>query len=392
MRFFPAFMDVKDKRAVVVGGGALALRKGRLLTKAGARLVFVAPSFDAELRAEFDAADFLERDFKAVDLKGAALVVSATDDEDIDTAVAAAARGARVPVNVVDRPHLSDFTVPSIVDRGDVVIGVSTAGAAPVLGRMIRSRIEAIAPVGLGRLAATARNLRSKVKDRLCAETDRRRFWEAFFRADVAENVCDGVAPNLDAAAEAFLDAYRAAAAAEGAVYIVGAGPGDPELLTLKALRVLQEADVILYDRLVGEAILDMARRDADRIYVGKAKSNHSMAQREIEALMIRLAREGQKVVRLKGGDPFVFGRGGEEADALKGAGVACYIVPGLTAATACGAAASVPLTHRDHSQAVTFVTGHAKAGREPDLDWASLAALGHTLVVYMGVGKAAAI
>jgi len=389
MRYFPAFFDVADRRIAIVGGGETAARKARLFAKAGARLRLVAPAFDPPLREEFADAEFVARAFAPEDLDGAVLVVAASEDEATDTAVAEAARAARVPVNVVDRPELCDFTTPSIVDRGDVVVGISTGGAAPVLGRRIRQRIEAMLPARLGDLVAFAAGFRETVTAKLSAPA-RRAFWERVFDGPVAAAHLAGDEQGAREAMLALLN--RDDHAGEGVVHIVGAGPGDPELMTLKALRVLQDADVVLHDKLVSDDILDYARRDAERVFVGKSKANHAMAQEEIGALMIRLAGEGKRVVRLKGGDPFLFGRGGEELDQLRDAGVLVEVVPGVTGAAGCGAAAGLPLTHRDFAQAVTFVTGHAKGDADPDLDWAALAKLKNTLVVYMGVTKAGRI
>ncbi|MEK7266661.1 MAG: siroheme synthase CysG, partial [Pseudomonadota bacterium] len=310
------------------------------------------------------------------------------------SALAGFARSAGVPVNVVDHPELSDFLTPSIVDRGDIVVAISTGGAAPVLGRRLREKIEALLPQNLERLAAFARSFRSAVAARVAPEK-RRLFWENFFDGPLASRVLAGDEKRVR---EDLIDSlnrphYETGAKSEaGVIHIVGAGPGDPELLTLRALRLLQSADVILYDRLVGEKILSLARRDAVRLYVGKAKADHAVPQDQIEQRLIDFARSGKIVVRLKGGDPFIFGRGGEELDAAKAAGIPVFVTPGITAATGCAASARMPLTHRDLSQAVTFITGHAKDDGEPDLDWRAIAALGHTLVVYMGVGRAASI
>lgn len=391
MKTFPAFHDLAGRTVVIAGSGEAVSRKARLAAAAGARIVFVASGLDPRLvaewrgRAEFDA----RRPGPEV-FAGAALAFVAVESEEEAAELAAFARAAGAPVNVVDRPELSDFVTPSIVDRGDIVVGVATGGAAPVLARRIRETIEAVLPHRLSMLAAFARSFRSAVAARIGRE-DRRTFWEDFFDGPIASRILAG---DDRGAREAMIEAINRPQSEEqtGVVHIVGAGPGDPELLTLKALRLLQSADVIFYDRLIGDGILDLARRDAERFYVGKAKADHSAPQEEIEQRLIAFARQGKIVVRLKGGDPFVFGRGGEELDAVRAAGIPVHVTPGITAATGCAAAASMPLTHRALSQAVTFVTGHAKDDGEPDLDWQALARLGHTLVVYMGVGKADAI
>lgn len=391
MKFFPAFFDLAGRRVLVAGSGEAAARKARLLADAGARIEFAAPSFDAGFSAEWSGrARLIETGPDAALFSGAALVFVAVDDEAEALAWSDAARAAGVPVNAVDRPALSDFATPSIVDRGDVVVAISTGGAAPVLGRRLRARIEALLPSRLSALAAFAGSFRDAVAERL-APAGRRAFWERVFDGPVAAAVLAGDEAGARRDFIAALDHQQAEQSA-GVVHIVGAGPGDPDLLTLRALRLIQDADVILYDRLVGDAILKLARRDALFLYVGKAKADHAVPQAEIESRLIAFARAGKTVVRLKGGDPFIFGRGGEELEAVRAAGVPVFVTPGVTAAIGCAASAGLPLTHRDAAQALTFVTGHAKGDADPDLDWAALARLGHTLVVYMGVSKAAAI
>ncbi|MDZ7629601.1 MAG: siroheme synthase CysG [Parvularculaceae bacterium] len=376
MKTFPISLDLNGRRVVIVGDGLGAASKAQLVTAAGAIVVPVDPGSDL-----CDAAEVF---------RDAALAFVAVEDRDAAVRWVGAARAAGVTVNAVDRPELSDFATPSIVDRGEVVVSISTGGAAPVLARRLREKIERLLPQRLSALAAFAASFRGAVAERVPAAR-RRAFWESFFDGPIAAEVLNG---GEGAAREAMVAALDRPQTEQqtGAVHIVGAGPGDPELLTLKALRLLQSADVILYDRLVGDGILDLARRDALRLYVGKAKADHAVPQEEIEARLIAFAREGKTVVRLKGGDPFIFGRGGEELETIRAAGVAVFVTPGVTAALGCAAAAEMPLTHRDAAQALTFVTGHAKGDAEPDLDWASLARLGHTLVVYMGVGKANAI
>ncbi len=398
MRYFPAFLDLLDRPSLLVGGGEPAARKLRLLLKAGARVAVVAPRVTPEIEALAAAGKIAldRRDFRADDVTGRALVVGATGLDAVDRSVAQAAGAAGLPVNVVDRPDLSTFIVPAIVDRGPVVIGISTSGTSPVLARRLRAAVEALLPSRLGRLAKFADSFRSAVAANVPAGGTRRVFWEAFFDGPVARRVLDG---DEGTAREAMLSLVNRPVvnrpgpdrAPEGSVAIVGAGPGDPDLLTLRALAVLQGADVIVHDRLVGPEILDRARRDAERIFVGKAKGDHSAGQDEINALLLDQARAGKQVVRLKGGDPFVFGRGGEEADYLRRHGIAVEVVPGITAAAGCAAAAGIPLTHRGLAQAVTFVTGHGADG-EPDVDWAALARLGHTLAIYMGLSNGGAI
>ncbi len=368
MRSFPAFVPLEGRRVVIVGSGEAAEAKARLFQGSPAELVR-APE-------PADAGAFV----------GAALVFIACEGREARLAARQAARAAGALVNVVDHPELSDFYTPAIVDRGALVIGVSTTGASPTLARDLRARIEALVPAAYKRLAAFADSVRGRVLSRHPDLSGRRRAWEAILRGAPGAHALAGRESEARRAADEILAGDIAAG---GVVHLVGAGPGDPELLTLKALRVMQDADVVFYDKLVDARVLDLVRRDAERIFVGKARGDHSVPQRDIEAWMIEAARAGRRVVRLKGGDPFIFGRGGEELEALKRAGVAAFVVPGVTAALGCAAEAGVALTHREHAQAVTFVTGHAKNGKAPDLDWRALAAPGHTIVVYMGVDTA---
>lgn len=391
MNAFPAHIDLRGRPVLIIGGGAAALAKARLMLAAGAELSLIAPVFAPETAAELKGkARLFAREPVVADIEAAALLFIADTGEAEARRWAEVARIAGVLLNVVDRPELCDFTTPSIIDRGRVTVSISTGGAAPVLGKKLRADIEALLPPQLGALADFAERYRDTVKATVAPDA-RRRFWESFFAGPVAAQVLAGDERGAHEAMLALLNRPQAEQKT-GAVHIVGAGPGDPDLLTLKALRLLQQADVILHDRLVSDEILSLARRDAERLFVGKAKSNHAVPQEEIEARMIALAREGKIVVRLKGGDPFVFGRGGEELDAVRAAGVPVFVTPGVTAATGCAAAAGMALTHRDYAQAVTFVTGHAKGEADPDLDWQALAALKNTLVVYMGVSKAATI
>lgn len=385
MRYFPAFIDLKGAEVTVNGGGELAVRKIRLLLPAGPRIVVFGANPGCAVARHFgDRVTLHDRALGDEDFSTPPkLVVAATGDAAEDERVARLARKHRVPVNAVDLPGLCDVVVPSMVRRGDLVIGISTGGAAPVLGRRIRQRLEASLPQGLGRLVAFAGSRRAQVAEAVPGP-GRRAFWERFFAGPAAEAVMAGDEARADAL---FRDELTGDT--PGQVHIVGAGPGDPELLTLKALRVCQEADVILHDNLVSDGVLELCRRDAERIYVGKKRADHALAQPEIGALMVRLARAGKRVVRLKGGDPFVFGRGGEELEALRAAGIEAQVVPGISAAMGCAARAEIPLTHRGLSQAVTFVTAEAGGGGAPAIDWAALAAGGGTIVVYMGVRRA---
>ncbi|MFC7693025.1 siroheme synthase CysG [Paeniroseomonas aquatica] len=314
-------------------------------------------------------------------LEGCALAIGADAAEAELQALAVACRARGVPVNVVDRPGLCTALMPAIIDRAPVTVAISTGGAAPVLARMVRQKVEAVLPPELGRIAALAERFKSAVRRRLPDLAARRRFLDGVLGGQPAELAAAGREAEADMAFAAALDA--ADLALPGIVHLVGAGPGAPDLLTLRALRLLGEADVIVHDRLGTEAVLEMARRDAERIFVGKARANHCVPQADINTLLVRLAREGKRVVRLKGGDPLIFGRGGEEAEALAAAGIACEVVPGVTAALACAAGAGIPLTHRDCARAVTFVTGHRRDG---GVDVAGLVRPGQTLAIYMGI------
>ena len=363
MRHFPAFLVLQNRRVLVVGTGEVAARKAEPLQRAGAQ-VEMAPRFDP------------------AQLPGCALAIGADAAEADLLALSRAAHAIGIPVNIVDRPELCSFITPSIIDRNPVTIAVSTGGAAPVLARLLRAKIEALIPPAYGRLAALADNFKMELRARLPDVTRRRRVLERALTGPAAELLFAG----RDAdAAHAFEADIADDAPAPGIVFLVGAGPGAADLLTLRAQRLLGEADVIVHDRLVTDEVLDMARRDAERIFVGKARANHCMRQEDINALLVSLGRQGRKVVRLKGGDPFIFGRGGEEAEALAVAGVACEVVPGVTAALACAAQAGIPLTHRDAARMVTFVTGHTKEGRL-DVDFATLVQSRATLAVYMGL------
>lgn len=383
LRGFPVTLPLEGQKVLVVGGGELALRKARLVAKAGCRLTIVAPEVLPELARLADIVH--ARHFTPDDLDNHRLIFAATDVEAVDTAVAAAARSAGLLVNVPDKPALSTFIMPAIIDREPITIAISSGGASPVLVRRLRERLEAALEPGLGRLASLLDSFRTAVKATREGETSRRRFWEAVIDGPVAR---DFLAGREQAAREALLTAVNTPAYGQqktGAVALVGAGPGDPDLLTLRALRVLQDADVVVHDKLVDERIMDYVRRDARRHYVGKSKAHHTMSQDAINQLLVAEAHAGHRVVRLKGGDPFLFGRGGEEVQALRAAGIPVEIVPGITAALGCGASTAIPVTHRDHAAGVTFVTGHGKDG-EPDLDWQALVRLRHTLVVYMGL------
>ena len=391
MRYFPLFLDLRERAVLVVGGGAAAARKADALAEAGAHVEALAeePCRELRLMAERGKVQLHRRGFHGDDVAGKVLVVAAGVSEALDAAVSAAAQRAGIPVNVVDRPSLCTFIWPAVVDRDPITVAVTSSGTMPVLARTVRARIEALLPANLGRLARFAEDFRDAVKATRPTGAGRRRFWERFLDGPVADTVLAGDERRAREQMLALINRRDETAAEGGIVYLVGAGPGDPELLTLRALRLLQEADVIVHDRLVGPRLLDYARRDAERIYVGKARGAHALSQSEINRLLADQARAGHRVVRLKGGDPFVFGRGGEERDHLLRQGIQVEVVPGITAALGCAAAAGIPLTHRDHAQALTVVTAQGKDGEDPALDWRALARDRQTLAIYMG-GSAA--
>lgn len=384
MRHLPAFLDIAGRPCLVIGGGEVAARKIALLERAGGRVHVTSPELVPSLSRGVATGRIrhLSDSFVPDQLDGSAVVIAATDDRALNAHVSWEARRRGIPVNVVDDPALCTFQVPAIVDRAPVLIAISTGGTSPVLARWVRRRIEGLLPASLGRLGQLAERWREAAKERLPSIDARKRFWERVFDGPAAQLALDG---RNDEADRVLLNELGRSGPAPGAIYLVGAGPGDPELLTLRAHRLLQLADVVVHDRLVSDAVLDLARRDAELIYAGKAPGAHTMTQHEINDLLVRLGRQGKQVVRLKGGDPFIFGRGGEEMLAVEAAGLPCHIVPGITAAAGIGAAIGVPLTHRGIAQNVTYITGHAKDG-EPEADWPALARGGQTIVVYMGL------
>ncbi|WP_278957468.1 siroheme synthase CysG [Aquipseudomonas alcaligenes] len=383
MDFLPLFHKLQGRVVLVVGGGEVALRKARLLSDAGGQLRVVAPEVRGELTALAGEGRVHLRGYDSADLQGVALVIAATDDEPLNARISAEAQALGIPVNVVDAPALCSVIFPAIVDRSPLIVAVTSGGDAPVLARLIRAKIETWIPSTYGQLASLAKKFRERVKQLFPDVQQRRVFWEDVFQGQIAESVFAGKLGE----GERLLEAKIAGAAprALGEVYLVGAGPGDPDLLTFRALRLMQQADVVLYDRLVAPAIIELCRRDAERIYVGKRRSEHAVPQEEINQLLVDLAKQGKRVLRLKGGDPFIFGRGGEEIEQLAAEGIQFQVVPGITAASGCAAYAGIPLTHRDHAQSVRFVTGHLKDG-STDLPWGDLVAPGQTLVFYMGL------
>ncbi len=383
MDYLPLFAKLTNRPVLLVGGGDIALRKARLLMDAGAHLTVVAPSLHEELAELLVDHDYIPSRFHAAQLTHHMLVVAATDDENVNAEVAEAANAKNVWVNVVDDPARSSFIFPSIIDRSPIVVAVSSAGKAPVLVRMLRERLEALLPKHLGALATLSGEWRHKIKHKLGDIAARRRFWEKAFASPQLANLLETEQTNT---AEQWMEQQLADGNYSGGeIVLVGAGPGDAGLLTLKGLQQIQQAEVVLYDQLVSPEVLNLVRRDADRVSVGKKAGNHSVPQDEINALLVKYAQEGKRVVRLKGGDPFMFGRGAEELEAAKEAGIPFSVVPGITAAAGATAYAGIPLTHRHAAQSAVFITGHSKKdGQEPD--WPALAMSNQTLVIYMGL------
>ncbi len=392
MDYFPIFLDIKKRAVLIVGGGEIAARKVALLKRARPQITIVAPKLSdglAELLAQGEIAH-RAGEFNDDDLNGCALVVAATDDAVVNRAVYDAAEKRNLPVNVVDCPELCRFIFPSIVDRTPVTVAVSTSGTSPVLARLLRAHLETMIPANYGRLANLLAGFRDKVKSRFPDISGRRHFWERILQGAATEMVFSGREQDATQLIEAALDSddtggKMTGAEKTGEVALVGAGPGDPDLLTFRALRLMQQADVVLYDRLVSKEVLDLVRREADQIYVGKKRSFHAVRQEEINQTLADLAQQGKRVVRLKGGDPFIFGRGGEEIATLAEQGIPFQVVPGITAASGCASYAGIPLTHRDYAQSVRFVTGQLKDGTI-DLDWNILAQPQQTIVIYMGL------
>ena len=388
MEYYPIFISLKGQAVLIVGGGPVAIRKIRLMMSAKAKITVLAPDICNELKEEFkDKVSYINRKFKSEDISGYRLITAATNNSSLNATISKLANENNIPVNVVDNPELCSFITPSIIDRSPIVIAVSTGGSAPVLARKIREKIESLIPSEYGSLALTMKQYRHKVKQFFTHEKDRKMFWDGFLDGPLAEMILNG---NQSKAASMLDDQLSdknkdTTKDSVGNVSLVGAGPGDPDLLTFRALRLMQQADVVLYDRLVSETVLNLCRRDADRINVGKKRSSHTFPQSEINQYLVDLALEGKQVVRLKGGDPFIFGRGGEEIELLAKNNIPFQVVPGITAATGCATYAGIPLTHRDHAQSCVFVTAHIKDG-SVDLDWSNLTTENQTVVIYMGL------
>jgi uroporphyrin-III C-methyltransferase/precorrin-2 dehydrogenase/sirohydrochlorin ferrochelatase len=387
MDYFPAFLNLRDRACLVVGGGDIALRKLRLLTSAGAIVTIVAPTINAALLQFADTSGHrtVLREFVPSDVLGKWLIVAATGNPDVEQSVYSHATDAGIFCNGVDDIKNCSYITPAIIDRSPVIVAISSAGAAPVLVRKLRMQIEMLLPQGLSTLAALARKWRGRVRDLLTDGLSRRRFWESVFDGSAASHAIAGDIPTAEVQMAALLENLKDDTGGEA--WLVGAGPGDPELLTIRALQIMQAADVILHDRLVSSEVLDLARRDADRVSVGKTPGCRANSQEQINQLLVSLVKSGKRVCRLKGGDPFIFGRGGEEAEALEAASLKYRVVPGITAAAGCAAYSGIPLTHRDLAQSVAFVTAHGKNSVDR-LDWASLSRDKQTLAFYMAVRR----
>lgn len=386
MDYFPIFFNLKGQDCLVVGAGDIAARKIELLLRAGAKITVIARDIGGAVAAMQASHSFTlqQTSFAPTDLRQFRLIVSATDDAETNALVAKTASEQGIPANVVDNPGLSSFIFPAIVDRSPIVIAVSSGGAAPVLARLLRAKIESVIPPAYGRLAGLAEKFRDKVKQHIKIPPQRRIFWENVFQGNIAEQVFSGNEQNAEQLLNQALNDCDGTVNT-GEVYLIGAGPGAADLLTFRALRLLQQADVVVYDRLVSAEIIDLARRDAEKIYVGKQRQQHTLAQVSINQLLADLAKAGKRVARLKGGDPFIFGRGGEEIETLMAQGIPFQVVPGITAASGCASYAGIPLTHRDHAQSCVFVTGHLKNDCV-NLNWTQLALPNQTVVIYMGL------
>lgn len=386
MTNFPIFLKLQDQPCLVVGGGAVAFRKTQQLLTAGAKIIVVAPEIVSSLNKlrKSGQINHHEQSFDEACLQDMKLVIAATDDMQLNNMIAQQAKSKNILVNVVDNPDTSTFIMPSVIDRSPVMVAVSTGGASPILARLLRARLESLIPSSYGKLATLIAQFRNKVKQHYPNIRERRRFWEHVLQGPVAEMLYAGQDKKALSSLEKQLNEELPKVESAGEVYLVGGGPGDPDLLTFRALRLMQQADVVLYDRLVAPEIVELVRKDAERIYVGKERDNHALPQGEINQLLVDLAKQGNRVLRLKSGDPFIFGRGGEEIDLLFENNIPFQIVPGITAASGCAAYAGIPLTHRDYAQSCLFITGHLKNGTT-NLNWTSLVQPKQTLAVYMG-------
>lgn len=389
MKYFPFFMELSKQSILLIGGGEVAERKLDLLLKANASVTIVSPKFTSYIEELFVNKNINPiKDYyniKYLTSSSFAFVIAATNNESLNEQIAKDANDNKILVNVVDKPKICDFIFPSILERGPITVAVSTGGASPVLARMLRTKLETMIPGAYGRLAKIVSENRIPVRKKLVNSKSNGIFWEQMLNGKFLELVLSGQDEEAIKFLNIEIDNFDEQKKGEGEVYLVGAGPGDPDLLTFRALRLMQQADVALYDRLVHPSIIDLIRRDAEKIYVGKQRDNHTVRQEEINELLVKYAKEGKRVLRLKGGDPFIFGRGGEEIDSLVDNNISFQVVPGITSASGCSAYSGIPLTHRDHAQSCIFVTGHLKKGKL-DLNWEKLIQPNQTIVFYMGL------
>ena len=387
MSLLPLFIDIKNKPCLVVGGGKIALRKVKMLNKAEAAIVIIAPDICPELQSHCENSDIIvhTREFIKTDINQQTLIIAATNNMTLNKHISDLAKQQNILVNVADDFKQGDIVLPSVIDRDPIQIAVTTGGASPVLARLLRRNLERCTPSAYGSLASLVEKYRQETTKSIPDETARRRFWEEVLQGPIAEMVLAGKLSDAEETIKNKLTNKDLSNHDIGEVYLVGAGPGDPDLLTFRALRLMQQADAVVYDRLVSDQIMDLVRQDAEKIYAGKQRSKHALQQESINQLLVRLAKQGKRVLRLKGGDPFIFGRGGEEIETLMEEGIHFQVVPGITAAAGCASYSGIPLTHRDHAQACIFVTGHLRDGTV-NLNWDMLAHSNQTLVFYMGL------
>jgi len=389
MKYFPLNIELNKKPVLLIGGGEVAERKLDLLVKADACLTVVSPSFTDYLLTfeKKENITFIHSEYNSslIDEGKYSFIIAATNDEDLNKQIAKDANARNILVNVVDRPEICDFIFPSILERGPITVSVSTGGASPVLARMLRTKLETLIPGGYGKLAKIVSDNRVLVRKKFKNFKSNRIFWEEVLNSKFVDLVLSGQEKNALDYLETMINNFDEKKKSQGEVYLVGAGPGDPDLLTFRALRLMQQADIVLYDRLVHPDIIELVRRDAQKIYVGKERDHHVVRQTEINQLLVKFAKEGNRVLRLKGGDPFIFGRGGEEIERLVDENVSFQVVPGITSASGCSAYSGIPLTHRDYAQSCIFVTGHLKDG-ELVLNWKKLIQPNQTIVFYMGL------
>jgi len=390
LEYLPLFFDVKKQHCLIVGGGDIALRKAQSLQRSQAIVDVIAPEVHTKLQEVVQQSGGKQqlRSFETSDVENYRLVIAATDDEIVNKLVSVSAHAANCLVNVVDNPSLSNFIMPAVIDRDPLVLAISSSGKAPVLARQLKAKIESLVPANYGKLAELAGKFRDQVKRTITSMRDRRRFWENIFQGVPAELALSGNITDAEKLIQKLLKEnakFKDSNNPLGEVYLVGAGPGDPDLLTFRAHRLMQQCDVCLYDRLVSPGVMDLVRKDAEKIYVGKRRSDHTVPQPEINNLLAELAEQGKRVLRLKGGDPFIFGRGGEEIELLSERNIPFQVVPGITAASGCASYAGIPLTHRDYAQSVRFITGHLKSDKS-NINFKEMLDPSQTLVFYMGL------